>query len=63
MHDGESVTTIEGLGTAERWHPRQAAFLAHDGFQCGRCTPGQICLAVAMLEDSRAGMLLQGLTA
>jgi len=51
MHDGDSVTTIEGLGTPEALHPMQAAFVAHDGFQCGYCTPGQICSAVAMLDE------------
>jgi len=56
MHDGQSVTTIEGLGTPERLHPLQAAFLKHDGFQCGYCTPGQICSAAGMLAEARAGM-------
>jgi xanthine dehydrogenase YagT iron-sulfur-binding subunit len=54
--DGRSVTTIEGLGTAEALHPMQAAFIEHDGFQCGYCTPGQICAATAMLEEVAAGM-------
>jgi len=54
--DGRSVTTIEGLGTAEALHPMQAAFMEHDGFQCGYCTPGQICAATAMLEEVAAGM-------
>ena len=54
--DGRSVTTIEGLGTAEVLHPLQAAFIEHDGFQCGYCTPGQICAATAMLEEVAAGM-------
>ncbi|MES2175031.1 MAG: 2Fe-2S iron-sulfur cluster-binding protein [Pseudomonadota bacterium] len=54
--DGRSVTTIEGLGTAEAMHPLQAAFIEHDGFQCGYCTPGQICAATAMLEELAAGM-------
>jgi xanthine dehydrogenase YagT iron-sulfur-binding subunit len=54
--DGKSVTTIEGLGTAENLHPLQAAFIEHDGFQCGYCTPGQICAAAAMLEEAAAGM-------
>ena len=53
--DGREVTTIEGLG-AEGLHPLQAAFLAHDGFQCGYCTPGQICAASAMLEELAAGL-------
>jgi xanthine dehydrogenase YagT iron-sulfur-binding subunit len=56
MHEGDAVTTIEGLGTPERLHPMQAAFVKHDGFQCGFCTPGQICSAVAMLEEIRAGV-------
>ena len=55
MHDGDSVTTIEGLGTPARLHPMQAAFVARDGFQCGYCTPGQICSAVGMLGEIRAG--------
>jgi xanthine dehydrogenase YagT iron-sulfur-binding subunit len=54
--DGRSVTTIEGLGTAEALHPLQAAFITHDGFQCGYCTPGQICAATAMLKEVAAGM-------
>jgi len=54
--DGRSVTTIEGLGTAEALHPLQAAFITHDGFQCGYCTPGQICAAKAMLDEVAAGM-------
>ena len=56
MHDGEPVTTIEGLGEPGALHPMQAAFVRHDGFQCGYCTPGQICSAVAMLAEARAGM-------
>jgi len=56
MHDGERITTIEGLGTPERMHPMQRAFVEHDGFQCGYCTPGQICSAVAMLDEIRAGI-------
>jgi len=51
MHDGDSVTTIEGLGTPDNPSPLQRAFLEHDGFQCGYCTPGQICSATAMLEE------------
>jgi xanthine dehydrogenase YagT iron-sulfur-binding subunit len=51
MHEGARVTTIEGLGTPERLHPMQAAFVKHDGYQCGYCTPGQICSAVAMLQE------------
>ena len=56
MHDGDSVTTIEGLGTPDKLHPMQAAFVKHDGFQCGYCTPGQICSAVAVLEEIKAGV-------
>jgi xanthine dehydrogenase YagT iron-sulfur-binding subunit len=51
MHDGEEVTTIEGLGTPEAMHPMQASFLACDGFQCGYCTSGQIMSAVALLKE------------
>ncbi|KPH62828.1 aldehyde dehydrogenase iron-sulfur subunit PaoA [Novosphingobium sp. ST904] len=56
MHEGDEVTTIEGLGTPDGLHPMQAAFVKHDGFQCGYCTPGQICSAVAVLEEIRAGV-------
>ena len=56
MHEGDSVTTIEGLGTPENLHPMQAAFVKHDGFQCGYCTPGQICSAVAVLDEIKAGI-------
>jgi len=56
MHDGDSVTTIEGLGTPEDLHPMQAAFVKHDGYQCGYCTPGQICSAVAVLDEIKAGI-------
>jgi xanthine dehydrogenase YagT iron-sulfur-binding subunit len=56
MHDGASVTTIEGLGTPDRLHAMQQAFVKHDGFQCGYCTPGQICSAVAVLEEIDAGI-------
>jgi xanthine dehydrogenase YagT iron-sulfur-binding subunit len=56
MHDGQAITTIEGLANGETLHPLQAAFVAHDGFQCGYCTAGQICSAVGMLEESRTGM-------
>jgi xanthine dehydrogenase YagT iron-sulfur-binding subunit len=51
MHDGEEITTIEGLGTPESLHPMQAAFVAHDGYQCGYCTSGQIMSAVALLKE------------
>jgi xanthine dehydrogenase YagT iron-sulfur-binding subunit len=56
MHEGDEITTIEGLGTPENLHPMQAAFVKHDGFQCGYCTPGQICSAVAMLREIKAGI-------
>jgi xanthine dehydrogenase YagT iron-sulfur-binding subunit len=56
MHEGGSVTTIEGLGTAENLHPMQAAFVKHDSYQCGYCTPGQICSAVAVLREIEAGI-------
>ena len=56
MHEGDKVTTIEGLGTPEKLHPMQAAFVNHDGYQCGYCTPGQICSAVAMLDEVKAGI-------
>ena len=53
------ITTIEGLGTPENLHPMQAAFLEHDGYQCGYCTPGQICSAVAAVDESKKGELSQ----
>jgi xanthine dehydrogenase YagT iron-sulfur-binding subunit len=56
MHDGQSVTTIEGLADGDHLHPLQSAFVEHDGFQCGYCTSGQICSAVGMLAESRTGM-------
>lgn len=56
MQDGAEITTIEGLGTPKDLHPMQAAFVKHDGFQCGYCTPGQICSAVAMLDEVKAGI-------
>jgi xanthine dehydrogenase YagT iron-sulfur-binding subunit len=56
MHDGQSITTIEGLAMSEHLHPLQAAFVEHDGFQCGYCTSGQICSALGMLAESRGGM-------
>jgi len=55
MNEGRSVTTIEGLGKPGSLHPMQAAFVKHDGYQCGYCTPGQICSAVAMLGEIQAG--------
>jgi xanthine dehydrogenase YagT iron-sulfur-binding subunit len=56
MQQGASVTTIEGLGTPREMHPMQAAFVRHDGYQCGYCTPGQICSAVAVLDEIKAGV-------
>ena len=56
MHEGDEITTIEGLGTPGDLHPMQRAFVRHDGFQCGYCTPGQICSAVAVLEEIQAGI-------
>ena len=56
MHDGDRVQTIEGLGEPDRLHPMQAAFVRHDGYQCGYCTPGQICSAVAVLAEIEAGV-------
>lgn len=56
MQQGREVTTIEGLGTRDKLHPMQAAFVKHDGFQCGYCTPGQICSAVAVLGEVRDGI-------
>ncbi|MBW8842082.1 MAG: aldehyde dehydrogenase iron-sulfur subunit [Sphingomonadales bacterium] len=56
QHEGDEVTTIEGLGMPDRLHPMQAAFVKHDGYQCGYCTPGQICSAVAMLDEIQRGV-------
>jgi xanthine dehydrogenase YagT iron-sulfur-binding subunit len=56
MHEGDQITTIEGLGTPDHLHAMQAAFVKHDGYQCGYCTPGQICSAVAVLEEIKAGV-------
>lgn len=56
MHEGDKVTTIEGLGKPGHLHPMQAAFVKHDGFQCGYCTPGQICSAVAVLGEIKQGI-------
>jgi len=56
MHDGADITTIEGLGTPDKLHPMQAAFIKHDGYQCGYCTPGQICSSVSVLEEIRQGI-------
>lgn len=56
MHQDDDITTIEGLGTPENLHPMQAAFVKHDGFQCGYCTPGQICSSVAVLKEIEMGI-------
>jgi len=56
MHQDDDIVTIEGLGTPDNLHPMQAAFVKHDGYQCGYCTPGQICSAVAMLDEIKAGI-------
>jgi xanthine dehydrogenase YagT iron-sulfur-binding subunit len=55
MHDGDEITTVEGIGAPGNLSELQRAFVDHDGFQCGYCTPGQICSATAMLEELRAG--------
>jgi xanthine dehydrogenase YagT iron-sulfur-binding subunit len=56
QYGGRSVTTIEGLGAGGALHPVQRAFIEHDGFQCGYCTPGQICSAVGMASEARRGV-------
>ena len=56
QYEGREITTIEGLGTAAAPHPLQRAFIEHDGFQCGYCTPGQICSAVGMLNELERGV-------
>jgi xanthine dehydrogenase YagT iron-sulfur-binding subunit len=55
MRDGAKITTVEGLASEGALHPMQAAFLKHDGYQCGYCTPGQIVSGVAMLDEMKAG--------
>jgi xanthine dehydrogenase YagT iron-sulfur-binding subunit len=54
-HDGASVLTIEGVADGERLHPVQEAFIAHDGLQCGFCTPGQIMSAIGLIQEGQAG--------
>ena len=54
-HDGAQILTIEGVAHGETLHPVQAAFIAHDGFQCGFCTPGQIMSAIGLIEEGQAG--------
>jgi len=56
QYDGCSITTVEGLGTPGNLHPLQHAFVEHDGFQCGYCTPGQICSALGMISELRRGV-------
>lgn len=56
QYEGRSITSIEGLGTDTTLHPLQQAFIDHDGFQCGYCTPGQICSAIGMLAEVRRGV-------
>ena len=56
MHEGDEVTTVEGLGRPGDLHPMQAAFVKHDGYQCGYCTPGQVCASVAALEEIKVGV-------
>jgi xanthine dehydrogenase YagT iron-sulfur-binding subunit len=55
MHDDDDIVTIEGLGAPEALHPLQVAFIERDAFQCGYCTPGQLCSAVGMLAEAKAG--------
>jgi xanthine dehydrogenase YagT iron-sulfur-binding subunit len=57
-HDGAEIVTIEGLAQNGSLHPLQAAFIEHDAFQCGYCTPGQICSAIGMLDEVEAGLSL-----
>ncbi|WP_213980814.1 aldehyde dehydrogenase iron-sulfur subunit PaoA [Sphingomonas sp. dw_22] len=56
MHEGEEITTIEGLGTPGDMHAMQVAFVKHDGYQCGYCTPGQICSAVSVIDEIKRGV-------
>ncbi|MCD0161520.1 2Fe-2S iron-sulfur cluster binding domain-containing protein [Deinococcus sp. 6YEL10] len=56
MHDGQEVTTVEGLGTPDDLHPLQDAFIRHDGYQCGYCTPGQLCSSVGTLDEIARGV-------
>jgi xanthine dehydrogenase YagT iron-sulfur-binding subunit len=54
-HDGADITTVEGIARGDELHPLQAAFIAHDGFQCGFCTPGQIMSALGLVNEGQAG--------
>lgn len=56
QYDGRSITTIEGVGQGDALHPLQQAFIEHDGFQCGYCTPGQICSALGMIAEAKRGV-------
>jgi xanthine dehydrogenase YagT iron-sulfur-binding subunit len=56
QYEGRAITTIEGLADGGELHPLQAAFIAHDGFQCGYCTPGQICSAIGMVNEFKSGL-------
>jgi len=56
QYDGRAVTTVEGLANGDDLHPLQAAFIEHDGFQCGYCTPGQLCSAIGMMAEVRRGV-------
>jgi xanthine dehydrogenase YagT iron-sulfur-binding subunit len=56
QYDGRKVTTIEGLADGDALHPLQQAFIDHDGFQCGYCTPGQICSAIGMAAEAKRGV-------
>ncbi|MXV50713.1 2Fe-2S iron-sulfur cluster binding domain-containing protein [Pedobacter sp. HMF7647] len=53
MHEGDEITTIEGIGSSDNLHPLQQAFIDHDAFQCGYCTPGQICSAIGLLSENK----------
>jgi xanthine dehydrogenase YagT iron-sulfur-binding subunit len=55
--DGREITTIEGVGKGDELHAMQAAFIKHDGFQCGFCTPGQICSAIGLMQEAKNGEL------
>jgi xanthine dehydrogenase YagT iron-sulfur-binding subunit len=57
MHDGSEITTIEGLAQGDRLHPLQQAFIDHDAFQCGYCTPGQICSTIGLISEGKAKTL------
>lgn len=56
QYQGRAITTVEGLATAEGLHPLQQAFIEHDGFQCGYCTPGQLCSAIGMIDELKSGV-------